>query len=276
MQFELSPYKQQIADLYSRRSPTYDESEWHHEIARRLVECAQIRPGQTVLDLATGTGIAAIAAARKVGDGGRILGVDIATGMLEQAAQKIHSLGLKNIELHLADAETFDLPDQSCDRILCSSALIWMSDLTAALQRWHRFLKPDGLIAFHAFAETSFIGSLAAQKVSQKYGISLRMNQPTGTVAKCYNLLTSAGYAVVQIEPKQYGSYISVEEAKRMWMGFDSPTPGQFPNPFAQFSTEQLARARMELEAELKAKESDRGVWNDITVFFTVGRKSES
>ncbi|MDY6786441.1 MAG: methyltransferase domain-containing protein [Cyanobacteriota bacterium] len=274
MSLKLSPYKQQIADLYSRRSPTYDQSQWHHKIARRLVECAQIQPGQTVLDLATGTAMAAIAAAKIVGDGGRVIGVDISAGMLERAAKSIQALGIENIQLHLADAETFVLPDKSCDRILCSSALIWMSDLTAALRQWHRFLKPGGLLAFHAFAETSFVGSLAAQKVAEEYGISLWMNKPTGTVEKCYNLLASAGYEAIQIEPEQYGSYISVDEAKQMWMGFDSPTPGQFPNPFARLSPQQLERARVELEAELKARASDRGVWNDITVFFVVGRKS--
>lgn len=48
-QVELSEYKQQVADLYSRRSSTYDNGDWHPRIAHHLVEYAHIRPGQQVL-----------------------------------------------------------------------------------------------------------------------------------------------------------------------------------------------------------------------------------
>ncbi|NWF59388.1 MAG: hypothetical protein HXY43_08800 [Fischerella sp.] len=54
-QLELNNYKQQIADLYSRRSHNYDESDWHLQITHRLVEYTQIISGQQVLDIATGT-----------------------------------------------------------------------------------------------------------------------------------------------------------------------------------------------------------------------------
>ncbi len=53
--------------MYSRRSQTYDEGDWHPRIAQRLVEYAQINCGQQVLDIATGTGRVAIAAAQLVG-----------------------------------------------------------------------------------------------------------------------------------------------------------------------------------------------------------------
>ncbi|MEB3291662.1 MAG: hypothetical protein VKJ24_00740 [Synechococcales bacterium] len=67
-QLELSEYKQGVADSYDRRSRTYDNSNWHVQIGHRLLEYAQVRSGQTVLDIGTGTGHLAIAAAQIVGD----------------------------------------------------------------------------------------------------------------------------------------------------------------------------------------------------------------
>jgi ubiquinone/menaquinone biosynthesis C-methylase UbiE len=171
-QLDLNEYKQQIADLYSRRSQTYDEGDWHPRIAHRLVEYAQISPGQQVLDIATGSGMVAIEAAQLVGSEGRVVGVDISTGMLEQAKRKIEALGLSNIEFQLADAENLNFPANSFDVVLCSSALIWMANIPAALCLWHGLLKPGGLIGFHAFADTAFVGGVVVQKVVEKYGIS--------------------------------------------------------------------------------------------------------
>ncbi|HEY9635948.1 MAG TPA: methyltransferase domain-containing protein [Coleofasciculaceae cyanobacterium] len=272
-EIELNDYKQQISELYSRRSHTYDESDWHLRIAHRLVEYAQISRGQQVLDIATGTGMVAIEAAQIVGSEGRVVGVDISAGMLDQARRKIEALGLGNIELELADAEALDFPDNSFDRVLCSSALIWMADIPAALRLWHRFLKPNGLISVHAFADTAFIGGVIAQKVAKKYGISLAFSEPTGTVKKCHDLLQQAGFEEIEVKVEQDGSYISLEQAKRMWAGTSHPVPGQFPNPLSQLSSEQLEQAKAEFDAELEALVTEQGIWNDITTFYTFGHK---
>ncbi|ARV63201.1 methyltransferase [Nostocales cyanobacterium HT-58-2] len=272
-QLELNDYKQEIADLYSRRSQTYDNSDWHSQIAHRLIDYAQIGPGQHILDIATGTGIVVIEAAQIVGSEGRVVGVDISSGMLDQARRKIAGLGLSNVELQLADAEALNFPANSFDRILCSSALIWMADIPAALRLWHGFLKPGGIIGFHAFAETAFVGGVVAQKVVEKYGITLAFSKPTGTVEKCHDLLQQAGFEAIEIKPEQYGSYISLEQAKAMWTGSSHPAPGQFPHPLSQLSSEQLAQAKVEFEAELEVLKTEQGIWNDVTIFFTFGRK---
>jgi ubiquinone/menaquinone biosynthesis C-methylase UbiE len=270
---ELNDYKQQIAELYSRRSDTYDQGDWHPRIAHRLVELAKISRGQHVLDIATGTGMVAIEAAQLVGSEGRVVGIDISDGMLSVARRKIEALGFSNIELQLADAEALNFPANSFDVVLCSSAFIWMSNLTAALGLWYQFLKPGGLIGFHAFADTAFVGGVIAQKVAEKYGISLAFSKPTGTVEKCHHLLAEAGFEQIEVNAEQYGSYISLERAKRMWAGSSHPAPGQFPNPLGQLSSEQQEQAKAEFDAELEALVTEQGIWNDETTFFVFGRK---
>lgn len=283
-QIELNDYKQQVADLYSGRASNYDDGDngdWHLRIAQRLVKYAQLNPRQQILDIATGTGMVAIEAAQIVETEGRVIGIDISAEMLDVAKQKSKMLGLSNIEFLLADAETLDFPANSFDRIFCSSAFIWMSDLIGALKLWHQFLKPGGLLSFHAFADTAFVEGVVSRKVLEKYGISLLLNKPTGTVKKCYDLLQQAGFEEIDLQTEQDGSYISLEKAKRMWLWLNnglSPIPGQYPNPLLKLSSEQLAPAQAELDAELDAElerlNTKQGIWNDTTIFYTFARKT--
>ena len=116
--------------------------------ARRLVELAALPPRAQVLDIATGTGWAAMAAAQHVGPTGRVLGVDLAPELLERARQKVTAVGLTQVEFRAGDAERLDLADQCFDVVLCASALFFVPDMLAALREWHRVLKPGGQVGF--------------------------------------------------------------------------------------------------------------------------------
>ncbi len=274
----LDNYKQAIADLYTGRSQTYDKTrdnnDWHWKIANRLVEYGQVGLGQNVLDIATGTGHCAIASAQLVGSDGKVIGIDISSGMIAQARQKAAKLNLSNVEFQLADGEKLNFPANSFDRIFCSSAFIWISDLIFALSLWRKLLKPGGILGIHAFAETAFVGGVVTQKIAEKYGISFLMSKPTGTIEKCQNLLQQAKFESIEIKVEQEdSSYISLEKAKRMWAGSEHPAPGQYPSPLSQLSSEQLAQAKAEFDAELEALQTEQGIWNDITTYYVYGQK---
>ena len=276
-QLNLDNYKQDIADLYTGRSQNYDKTcdnnDWHWKIANRLVEYGQVCLGQHVLDIATGTGHCAIASAQLVDFEGRVIGIDISPGMIAQARQKAANLNLRNVEFQLADAENLNFPANSFDRIFCASAFIWMSDLIAALSLWRKLLKPGGILGIHAFADTAFVGGVVTQKIAEKYGISFLMSKPTGTIEKCQNLLQQAKFESIEIKIEQDGSYISLEQAQRMWAGSHSPAPGQYPPPLSKLSSEQLAQAKAEFDVELEALQTEQGIWNDITTYYVYGQK---
>ena len=84
-------YKNTVIDFFDGRT-TYDNE---HTIKRALplLSLASLKPGQQVLDIATGTGIIAIASSQLVGSTGKVVGVDFSAGMLNQAQQKIKELG---------------------------------------------------------------------------------------------------------------------------------------------------------------------------------------
>lgn len=116
-------------------------------VSERLVELAQIEPGERVLDIATGIGEPAVTAARCVGTQGNVVATDIAPGMLEIARERAAELGLNNIEFREADAEELQLPDEQFDAVLSRFGLMFFPDLHAALERIRGALAPRGRLA---------------------------------------------------------------------------------------------------------------------------------
>jgi len=263
-------FKQGVAQFFDERTNYDNEGEFHPRIAQRLLDYAQLQPGDKVLDVATGTGLVAIAAAEQVAPTGWVVGVDLSKGMLSQAKRKIEALQLFNVSLHLADVETLNLPDDCFDCILCSSALVYLTDIPANLDRWYRALKPSGKVGFHGFSEEAFIAGVVTRKVAQRYGITLVFNQATGTQEKCRSLLQNAGFTNITIDTEQFGDYITLESVKQ---GLNPDSKNPMVHPLRQLSAQQLAQARQEYEAELAQLQTKKGIWNDITTFFVFGNK---
>ena len=81
-----------------------------------------------------------------------------------------------------------------------------------------------------------------------------------------------AGFKDIEIQVESGGYYISLETAKKVGV-FHYPTPGQYPNPLSKLSGEQFTQAKAEYETELLALQTDRGIWNDTTTFYVLGKK---
>jgi ubiquinone/menaquinone biosynthesis C-methylase UbiE len=266
-------YKKEIADLYSRRSLTYDSSAWHVRIAQQLVDFANIAPDSRILDIATGTGMVALYVASKMGPLGSVVGIDISEGMIARAKFKLNTSPINNVHFELGDAEALGFAPNSFDFIFCSSAFIWMTDLPAILSHWKTLLKPNGKVGFHAFSENAFITGVVAQAVLLDYGVNFLMNKPTGTVAKCRILLEQCGFRDIDIKVDNNGTYTSLEEASSSWVDTSHPAPGQYPHPLAVLTPAQLACARSDYENELAKLNTPEGIWNDMTTFYVYGVK---
>src|SRR5260370_37469085 len=113
-------------------------------ISDRMMDLAGIRPGQQVLDVATGIGAPAVAAARRVGPTGGVIATDIAPQMLAIGRERVLELGLDNINFLEMDAKALELPESSFDAILCRFGLMFLPNLQTALGQMRELLVPGG------------------------------------------------------------------------------------------------------------------------------------
>src|SRR5439155_140087 len=109
-------------------------------------------PGQRVLDVGCGMGDPTLQVAVLVGPHGRVLGIDVAEGMIATARERAAALGLAHVEFRTADVMTMDLPADSFDAVLGRWSLIYVSDPPAALARLRGALVSAGRIALSAWA----------------------------------------------------------------------------------------------------------------------------
>jgi len=105
------------------------------------------RAGDTILDLACGTGLNAPYILEKIGPAGRLLGLDCTRAMLQRAQQKVARRRWANVALVEGDAENLPLAGASCDAVLCSYGMVIIPDYRRALAEAVRVLKPGGRLA---------------------------------------------------------------------------------------------------------------------------------
>jgi ubiquinone/menaquinone biosynthesis C-methylase UbiE len=129
-------------DLWELSRPV---SEW-------LVDRLDVRPGQTILDLAAGVGDTGLLAARRLGQTGRVIITDFAPEMVAAARRRAAELGIANAECRELDAERMDLAAESVDGVTCRWGYMLMPDPNAALGETHRVLRAGGRLAFSVFA----------------------------------------------------------------------------------------------------------------------------
>ena len=128
-----------------------------HRLWKRFaIDCAGIRPGQKVLDLAGGTGDLTARFSRIVGERGEVVLADINDSMLKVGRDKLRNLGLvDNIRYVQANAEALPFPDNHFDLITIGFGLRNVTDKDAALREMGRVLKPGGQARVLEFSEVT-------------------------------------------------------------------------------------------------------------------------
>ncbi|WP_238420209.1 class I SAM-dependent methyltransferase [Gordonia sp. 'Campus'] len=128
-----------------------------------LVARAQIALGDRVLDVCSGTGASALAAARVVGPDGHVTAVDIAAELIDRARTSAYAAGLRNIDFQVDDVTT--LPgrgDSEYDALTCGFGVFFLPDMDDAVRRLLTLLRPGGRIAvavWHDDALYDFTGA---------------------------------------------------------------------------------------------------------------------
>jgi len=129
---------------------------WTAPAASYLVDFAEVRSEQRVLDVACGTGVVAVTAALR---GARVNGLDLAPSLLEQAGWNAKIAGV-NIELTEGDVEALPYADASFDVVLSQFGHIFAPRPEVALEEMLRVLKPEGRIAFSTWPPEHFTAQM--------------------------------------------------------------------------------------------------------------------
>ncbi|QKQ73998.1 class I SAM-dependent methyltransferase [Nostoc sp. TCL240-02] len=261
-------YKQEVIDFYNARTNYDNDATRNRAIA--LFDYATPFPGQSVLDVATGTGNIAIQAAKKVGASGSVIGIDIATELLKITQQKIQAENLSNVQLIEVDAEAYQPESNEFDAIYCSYAIVLFPNIPTILGSWYRCLKSGGFIAFTCSSEDSYL-ALSIVEACAKHGITLpNLHEPLGTPDRIQHVLTQAKFNQIEIHPQQMGTYLGLEKAQSRWNG-------QFwlhtDNPLRELKPEKIRQIKASYDDEIAALETEQGVWHEELIYYVVARK---
>jgi SAM-dependent methyltransferase len=107
-------------------------------------EFAQIKFGDTVIDLGSGAGNDCFVARELAGEKGKIIGVDMTEAMIEKAKANSEKLGFTNIEFRLGDIENLPVTENTADVVISNCVLNLVPDKDKAFREIYRVLKPGG------------------------------------------------------------------------------------------------------------------------------------
>jgi ubiquinone/menaquinone biosynthesis C-methylase UbiE len=148
--------------------------------ARLLLERAALRPGEAVLDIATGPGTVARLAAEQVGPRGRVVGADLSGAMIAIAKAKAPSAGAATIEYLVSPAAPLPVEDGAFDVVTCQQGLQFFPDRAAATREMYRALKPGGRVAAAVWREIDLQPYFAAMDAALRECLPTDQAEPYG------------------------------------------------------------------------------------------------
>lgn len=240
-------------------------------LAGDLIEAAALRPGERVLDVACGTGVATRLAAERVGASGTVAGLDINPGML--AVARSSTPASLSIEWHEASAETMPLPDEAFDIVLCQLGLQFVPDKLAALREMRRVLAPGGRLVIGVAGPTPppFVildEGLARHidpELSKFVGVVFSLHDP----GMLHNLMSDAGFrdVAVQADPKT----LRLPAPQDFLWQYVHSTP--LAGAVAQADAERRAALERDVVAGWQAFVEDGGMALDVNMVRVTARK---
>lgn len=159
---------------------------------------ANLKSGETVLDLGSGGGFDCFLAVRQVGDSGRVIGVDMTPEMVSKARDNAEKSGYRNVEFRLGEIESLPVADNTVDVIISNCVINLSPDKPRVFADAYRVLKPGGRLAVSdivAFAELP-------EDIRRDMALHTGCMAGASLVSEVEAMLHSAGFKQVRVAPK--------------------------------------------------------------------------
>jgi len=159
-----------------------------------------LKQGETVLDLGSGGGFDCFLAAQKVGDKGRVIGVDMTPEMLTKARENAAKMGATNVEFRLGEIEHLPVEDNSVDVIISNCVINLSPEKIKVFKDAHRVLKPGGRLAISDVVATAEMPKQLREQAALLTGCIAGAEH----IDRIRDLLEKVGFKQVKIELKAY------------------------------------------------------------------------
>ena len=158
---------------------------------------AELKPGETVLDLGSGGGIDVLLSARRVGPAGKAYGLDMTDEMLALANENRRKAGVENVEFLKGEIEDIPLPENSVDVIISNCVINLSADKDRVLGEAFRVLKPGGRLAVSDVVVRGSIPTAIRRSIELWAGCIAGALQDSEYAEK----LARAGFVDIEVEP---------------------------------------------------------------------------
>jgi len=160
---------------------------------------ADLKPGETVVDLGAGAGFDCFLAARAVGPTGRVIGVDMTAEMVARARENARKAGMDNVEFRLGEIEHLPVADASVDVIISNCVINLSPDKPGVFRDAFRVLKPGGRVA------VSDVVATAELPVEWQADMAMLSGCISGAadIDALAKMMTGTGFVDILIEPKE-------------------------------------------------------------------------
>lgn len=222
--FDPKRFKEQERAGYNLIATRYeDASTARAPIMARMLELATLAPGLSLLEVASGPGMLAREAARRMGETAAVVGADIAEAALDEGKKRAAAEGLRNIRFQVEDAEALSFADASFDRALCGMGLMHFPSADVAAREILRVLKPGGYFVASVWGEEERVPFLAcALHCLQRNLPPPKVERPSifrfGSTQALDALIRNAGFTELSIETATIEA--EVPDAATYWRNF--------------------------------------------------------
>ena len=259
-----------VAAVFGRAAHVYDTViPFFATFGARLVELADLRVGESVLDVGSGRGATLLPAAERVGPTGRVVGVDLSDGMVALLGRDLERLGFTNAAVLRMNAESLELEPESFDVALSSFVLHLLPHPEAAAEGVRRAIRPGGRVAMSAPTGAGGHWDFLMRLFRQFGPRAVRpIPMPFRSDFDLASVLENAGFSLLQTVDEEIE--FSFAEEQEWW---DWAWSAGLRALFEALSPSDLEQLRDEAFSEVRALRTPDGVPLQQRARFVVARK---